>query len=148
MKTHFPKKENYKARYYIIDAKDKCLGRLATKISILLRGKENTIYSPGVDQGNYVVVINSNKIKVSGKKEEQKIYYRNNQRPGSLKTESFNKLRNRIPSRILEKAVWGMIPKGVLGRQYFRRLYLYSVSDLLEIEDQSFKEIDFEKIEI
>ncbi len=148
MKTYFPKKENYKARYYIIDAKDQCLGRLASKISILLRGKENTIYSPGVDQGNYVVIINANKIKVSGKKEEQKNYYRNNQRPGSLKVENFQKLRNRIPTRILEKAIWGMLPKGVLGRQYFRRLYLYSVTDLSEIQNESLKKVNFEKIEM
>ena len=148
MKTYFPKKENYKAQYYLIDAENQCLGRLASKISLLLRGKESTVYSPGIDQGNYVVVINANKIKVSGKKEENKFYYRNNQRPGSLKVERFKDLKNRIPTRILENAVWGMIPKGVLGRQYFRRLYLYATNDLSNIDENIFKSINFQKIEI
>ncbi len=148
MKTYFPKKENFKPNYYLIDAENQCLGRLASKISLLLRGKHTTLYSPGIDQGNYIVVINSNKIKVSGKKYDQKLYYRNNQRPGSLKIETFKNLKNRIPTRILEEAVWGMLPKGVLGRQYFRRLYLYSVNSLSEIDNESLKNIAYKKIEI
>jgi large subunit ribosomal protein L13 len=93
-------------------------------------------------------VINANKIKVSGKKEEKKLYYRNNQRPGSLKVEKFADLKSRVPTRILEKAVWGMIPKGVLGRNYFRRLYLYSVEDFSDLHEPIFKDINFKKIEI
>jgi large subunit ribosomal protein L13 len=143
MKTDFPKKENHEAQYYLIDAEDQTLGRLASKISLLLRGKETSFYTPGINQGNYVVVLNVNKIKVSGKKEEQKIYYRNNQRPGSLKEETLKSLRKRIPSRILEKAVWGMLPKGVLGREYYRKLYLYSASAVSEIENIPFKKIEF-----
>jgi large subunit ribosomal protein L13 len=73
-----------------------------------------------------VVILNASKIKVTGKKEEQKLYYRNSQRPGSLKIETFKQVKERIPSRILEKAIWGMLPKGVLGREYYRRLYIYS----------------------
>jgi large subunit ribosomal protein L13 len=91
-----------------------------------LRGKENSLFTPGVDQGNYVVILNANLIKVSGKKETEKLYYRNSQRPGSLKIETFKQLKARIPSRILEEAIWGMLPKGVLGREYYRRLYIYS----------------------
>lgn len=146
MKTYFPKKENYKANYYLVNAENQCLGRLASKISLLLRGKESTLYSPGIDQGNYVIVINSDKIKVSGKKYEKKLYYRNNQRPGSLKVESFKNLQARIPTRILEEAVWGMLPKNVLGRQYFRRLYLYSTTAENVID--SFKDVAFEEIKI
>lgn len=148
MKTYFAKKENYEANYYLVDAENQCLGRLASKISLLLRGKESSLYSPGVDQGNYVVVINADKIKVSGKKYEDKLYFRNNQRPGSLKMETFKSLKARIPTRILEEAVWGMLPKGVLGRQYFRRLYLYSISNINELNNESFKNINLQKIEI
>ncbi len=148
MKTYFPKKENYKPNYYLIDAKDECLGRLASKISLLLRGKETTLYSPGVDQGNYVVILNADKVSISGKKYEQKLYYRNNQRPGSLKSENFKTLQNRIPSRIIEEAVWGMLPKRVLGRKYFRRLYVYSAGSLNELNQDVFKNVTFETITI
>ncbi len=148
MKTYFVKKEKHKANYYLINAENQCLGRLASKISLLLRGKETSLYSPGIDQGHYVVVVNADKIKVSGKKEEQKLYYRNNQRPGSLKVENFKTLKKRIPTRILEEAVWGMLPKGVLGRQYYRRLYLYSLSDISATNKECFKNIDFKKVEI
>lgn len=126
MKTLFPKKECHVPKWFVIDAEEKTLGRISTEISKLLRGKENSYFTPGVDQGNYVVVLNANKVKVSGNKEEQKLYYRNSQRPGSLKIENFKQLQSRIPSRIIEKSVWGMLPKGVLGREYYRRLFIYS----------------------
>nr|AIM52706.1 50S ribosomal protein L13 [Ochromonas sp. CCMP1393] len=130
MKTIFPKKEYHVPKWFVIDANEKTLGRLATEASKLLRGKETTFFTPGVDQGNFVVILNADKIKVSGKKELQKLYYRNSQRPGGLKIESFQKLKDRIPSRILERAIWGMLPKGVLGREYYRRLYIYSNSEI------------------
>lgn len=126
MKTIFPKKECHVPKWFVIDANGKTLGRLSTEASKLLRGKETTFFTPGVDQGNYVVILNADKIEVSGKKEDQKLYYRNSQRPGSLKIETFKQLKNRIPTRILEKAIWGMLPKGVLGREYYRRLFIYS----------------------
>ena len=126
MKTIFPKKEYHVPKWFVIDANGKTLGRLSTEASKLLRGKENTFFTPGIDQGNYVVILNADKIEVSGKKEEQKLYYRNSQRPGSLKVETFKQLKNRIPSRILEKSIWGMLPKGVLGRTYYKRLFIYS----------------------
>jgi large subunit ribosomal protein L13 len=130
MKTIFPKQECHIPKWFVIDAKEKTLGRLATEASKLLRGKETSYFTPGVNQGNYVVIINADKIKVTGKKETQKLYYRNSQRPGSLKVETFKQLKARIPSRIIERAVWGMIPKGVLGRNYYRRLYVYSDSNI------------------
>ena len=89
MKTIFPKKESHIPKWFVVDATDKTLGRLATEVSKLLRGKENSFFTPGVDQGNYVVVLNAEKIQVSGNKELQKLYYRTNQRPGSLKIENF-----------------------------------------------------------
>ena len=125
MKTIFPKKECHIPKWYVVDAKGKTLGRLATEVSKLLRGKETSYYTPGVDQGNYVVILNANKIEVSGKKESEKLYYRHSQRPGSLKIETFKQVKERIPTRILEKSVWGMLPKGKLGRTYYRRLYIY-----------------------
>lgn len=130
--TIFPKKENHQPKWFILDAKEKTLGRLATEASNLLRGKNSSFFTPHVDQGNYLIIINADKIYISGKKESQKLYYRNSQRPGSLKTENFKQLRNRIPSRILEKAIWGMLPKGILGRNYYRRLYIYSNGSFLE----------------
>jgi large subunit ribosomal protein L13 len=125
MKTVFPKQECHIPKWFVIDATDKTLGRLATEVSKLLRGKEISYFTPGVDQGNFVVILNASKIKVTGKKEEQKLYYRNSQRPGSLKIETFKQVKDRVPTRILEKAIWGMLPKGVLGREYYRRLYIY-----------------------
>ena len=106
MKTIFPKKECHVPKWFVIDAEGKTLGRLATEASKLLRGKEISYFTPGVDQGNYVVVLNADKIIVTGNKELQKLYYRNSQRPGSLKIETFKQLKNRIPSRIIEKAIW------------------------------------------
>lgn len=125
MKTIFPKKECHIPKWFVIDASNKNLGRLSTEVSKLLRGKETSLYTPGIDQGNFVVILNADKIQVTGKKETQKLYYRNSQRPGGLKIETFKQLRDRIPSRILEKSIWGMLPKGVLGRNYYRRLYIY-----------------------
>jgi len=125
MKTLFPKKECHIPKWFVIDATGKTLGRLACEVSKLLRGKEISYFTPGVDQGNFVIILNANKIEVTGNKELQKLYYRNSQRPGSLKVETFKDLKNRIPIRILEKAIWGMLPKGILGREYYRRLYVY-----------------------
>lgn len=126
MKTLFPKKECHVPKWFVVDAEGQTLGRLATEVSKLLRGKEISFFTPGVDQGNYVVILNADKVKVTGNKESQKLYYRNSQRPGSLKIETFKQLQERIPSRILEEAVWGMLPKRVLGREYYRRLFVYS----------------------
>lgn len=126
MKTIFPKQECHVPKWYVIDAKNKTLGRLATEASKLLRGKQTSLYTPGVNQGNYVVILNANEIKVSGTKETTKLYYRTSGRPGGMKVETFKQVKERIPSRILEKAIWGMLPKGVLGREYYRKLYVYS----------------------
>lgn len=122
----FPKKQHHQPKWFVIDANGKTLGRIATEASNLLRGKNLSFFTPNVDQGNFVVIINANKIQVTGKKEDQKLYCRNSQRPGSLKVENFKQLKNRIPSRIIEKAIWGMLPKGILGREYYRRLFVYS----------------------
>lgn len=140
MKTLFPKTEAHIPKLFIVDAKGKTLGRLATEISKLLRGKENAYYTPGIDQGNYVIVLNAKQITITGKKASQKLYYRTSQRPGTLKIETFEQLQNRIPIRILEKAVWGMLPKGVLGRNYYKRLYVYEENRVLTSTKQNQRE--------
>ena len=126
MKTVFPKKECHIPKWFVIDATGKTLGRLSTETSKLLRGKETSYFTPGVDQGNFLVILNAEKIQVTGNKSKDKLYYRNSTRPGGLKSETYEQLKNRIPTRILEEAIWGMLPKGVLGREYYRRLYIYS----------------------
>ena len=128
--TIFPRKVCHIPKWFVIDATGKTLGRLATEVSKYLRGKETSLFTPNIDQGNFVVVLNSNKISLTGKKEQQKAYFRNSQRPGGLKKESFTHLKERLPSRILEHAIWGMLPKGRLGRQYYKRLYVYSKSTI------------------
>jgi large subunit ribosomal protein L13 len=130
MKTIFPKKESHVPKWFVVDATNKKVGRLATEVSKLLRGKENSFFTPGVDQGNYVVILNADKIEISGNKDSEKMYYRTSGRPGGLKSETFNDLKRRLPSRILEKAVWGMLPKGILGREYYRRLFVYSGNEI------------------
>jgi large subunit ribosomal protein L13 len=125
MKTIFPKENYHKPKWFLINAKNLTLGRLATRISLLLRGKNNSYFTPGVNQGNFVIIINASEITYTGKKEEQKLYYRNSQRPGSLKFETLKNLKLRNSSLILERAVWGMLPKGILGRNIFKRLYVY-----------------------
>lgn len=139
MKTLFPKTECHIPKWFLVDATGKTLGRLATEVSKLLRGKENSYFTPGIDQGNFVVIFNAKKIEVSGKKKSQKLYYRNSQRPGTLKIETFKQLKERIPTRIIEKAVYGMLPKGVLGRNYYRRLYVYSDSEIFSSTNEKGK---------
>lgn len=130
LKTVFPKVEEHKPQVYVIDARGKTLGRLASLASIYLRGKITSFYTPGVDQGNFVIILNAKEIKVSGKKNQDKTYVRTSQRPGSLKSENFAQLQQRLPTRILEKSIWGMLPKGVLGRNYYKRLFVYSDSNI------------------
>jgi large subunit ribosomal protein L13 len=130
MKTLFPKKESHIPKWYVIDATNQTLGRLSTEASKLLRGKETSYFTPGVDQGNFVVILNAEKIQVTGDKRTNKLYYRNSTRPGGLKSETFEQLQKRIPTRIIEQSIWGMLPKGVLGREYFRRLYVYSTDKI------------------
>ncbi len=126
MKTIFPKKEYNIPKWYILDATNKTLGRLSTEASKLLRGKENSYFTPHIDQGNFVIILNANKINISGNKDKTKFYYKTTQRPGNLKKESFIHLKQRLPYKILEKAIWGMLPKGILGRLFYKRLYIFN----------------------
>ena len=130
MKTLFPKKECHIPKWFIIDASNKTLGYLATEVSQLLCGKYLSYFNSSVNQNNYIIIINSSKIIITGQKFLKKYYYKNSNRPGSLKIETFKDLKNRIPNRIIEKAIWGMLPKNILGRQYFKNLYIYNVPNI------------------
>jgi large subunit ribosomal protein L13 len=109
----------------VVDAKGQRLGRLATKVARLLRGKDKPIYTPFLDTGDYVIVINAREVEVTGKKRSQKLYRRHSGRPGGMKVETFAQLQARLPERIIEEAVWGMLPKNRLGRALFTKLRVY-----------------------
>jgi large subunit ribosomal protein L13 len=112
--------------WYVVDAADQRLGRLATEIAQVLRGKKKPNYAPHMDTGDFVIVVNADKVTVTGKKSSQKLYHRHSGRPGGMKTETFDQLQKRIPERIVEKAVKGMLPKNALGRQLFTKLKVYA----------------------
>ncbi len=125
-KTFLPPQDTIERNWYVVDATDQRLGRLATEIAMILRGKNKPTYTPFMDTGDFVIVINADKIDVTGKKRTQKIYRRHSGRPGGMKTETFAKLQARVPERIIEHAVKGMLPKNTLGRQLFTKLKVYA----------------------
>ena len=127
-KTYLPPVDSLERNWYVVDAADQRLGRLSTEIAMILRGKNKPTYTPSMDTGDFVIVINAEKVDVTGKKRFQKIYRRNSGRPGGMKTETFDKLQARIPERIIEHAVKGMLPKNSLGRQLFTKLKVYAGS--------------------
>jgi large subunit ribosomal protein L13 len=127
-KTLFPIKKETDCTWFLFDAQSKTLGRLSTEISRVLLGKNDTQYSPSNNINHGVIVINAEKITVTGKKINDKFYYRHSGRPGGLTIETFKEVQNRLPSRILEKAVKGMLPKGPLGRKLFTKQKFYKVS--------------------
>ena len=126
MKTVSAKSHEVKRDWLLVDAKDATLGRLASAIAHRLRGKHKAIYTPHVDTGDYIVVINAEKIKVTGNKAEDKIYHRHTGFPGGLYSTNFTKLQARFPGRALEKAVKGMLPKGSLGYAMIKKMKVYS----------------------
>lgn len=127
MKTTFmANQDKIERKWLLIDATDKTVGRLAAEVASILRGKHKPIYTPHVDCGDYVIIVNAEKIKFTGKKLSDKVYYRHTGHPGGLKQETAEKLLARKPERILEKAIKGMLPKNRLGRQMYRKLYVYA----------------------
>ncbi|ACK72111.1 ribosomal protein L13 [Gloeothece citriformis PCC 7424] len=128
-KTTLPNLETLDKQWYVIDAAGQRLGRLASEIAMILRGKNKPTYTPHLDTGDFVIVINAEKVIVTGKKSQQKVYHRHSGRPGGMKVETFEKLQARLPERIVEKAVKGMLPKNSLGRQLFTKLKVYSGSN-------------------
>jgi len=124
-KTYLPNQQTVERDWYVVDAADQRLGRLATEIAMILRGKNKPQFTPHMDAGDFVVVVNAEKVVVTGKKSSQKLYRRHSGRPGGMKTETFEHLQARLPERIVEKAVKGMLPKNNLGRQLFKKLKVY-----------------------
>ena len=124
-KTIQPSLATLDRQWYVVDAADQTLGRLASEVAQVLRGKNKPTYTPHLDTGDFVVVINAEKVRVSGNKGTQKLYRRHSGRPGGLKTETFSHLQGRLPERIIETAVKGMLPHNALGRQLFRKLKVY-----------------------
>jgi len=125
MKTYLQKKEDAQREWYVVDATDQVLGRLATRIATVLRGKHKPTYTPHVDGGDFVIVVNAAKIRVTGNKASQKQYYRHSGYPGGLKSTTFEKLMQTHPERAITLAVKGMLPRSSLGRQQLRKLKVY-----------------------
>ncbi|MGB3533950.1 MAG: 50S ribosomal protein L13 [Microcoleaceae cyanobacterium] len=128
-KTYLPTADTVEQKWYVVDAANQRLGRLSTEIARILRGKNKPTYTPHIDTGDFVIVLNADKVEVTGRKRSQKLYRRHSGRPGGMKTETFDQLQERIPERIIEQAVKGMLPKNALGRQLFRKLKVYAGSD-------------------
>ena len=128
-KTSTPSITTIKRNWFLVDAEGQTLGRLASEIANVLRGKNKPSFTPHLDTGDFVIVVNAEKIMVSGKKASQKLYRRHSGRPGGMKIEKFETLRDRIPERIIEQAVKGMLPHNSLGRQQFKKLKVYKGSE-------------------
>lgn len=126
MKTYTATPSTIKRDWYVIDATDKVLGRLASNVAHRLRGKHKPEYTPHMDTGDYIVIVNAEKVRVTGNKETDKQYYRHSGYPGGIKQISLDKLRDKAPEKIIESAVKGMLPKGPLGRDMFRKLKVYA----------------------
>lgn len=129
MKTYSAKPETVKREWFVVDAADQTLGRLATEIASRLRGKHKPEYTPHVDTGDYIVVINAEKVRVTGKKTTDKMYHRHTGYPGGLRSISFDKLIDHKPESVIELAVKGMLPKNPLGRDMYRKLKVYAGTD-------------------
>ena len=129
MKTFSAKTEEVEHDWYVVDAEGKALGRLATEIARRLRGKHKPEYTPHVDTGDYIVVINAEKIGVTGNKEKDKMYYHHTGYVGNLKSISLGKLREKHPERIIQSAVRGMLPKNSLGREMFKKMKVFVGSE-------------------
>ncbi|NMH60437.1 50S ribosomal protein L13 [Alteromonas ponticola] len=126
MKTFVAKPETVQRDWYVVDATDKTLGRLAVEIARRLRGKHKPEYTPHVDTGDYIVVINAEKVAITGNKSKDKMYYAHSGYPGGLKETTFEKLIAHKPEMVIEKAVKGMLPRGPLGRAMFRKMKVYA----------------------
>ncbi len=126
MKTYVTKQSEVEREWYVVDAAGQTLGRLASRVARVLRGKHKPIYSPSVDTGDYVIVVNAEKIHVTGRKLDQKIYYRHSGYPGGIKQITLRNLLQKRPTRVIEHAVKGMLPKNRLGRRMLRKLKVYA----------------------
>ena len=129
MKTFMASPAAIERKWYVVDATDKTLGRLASEIASVLRGKNKPIFTPHIDTGDYVIVVNAEKVKVTGKKLDQKIYYHHSDYVGGMKETTLKEMLNKHPERVVEYAVKGMLPKGPLGRSMIKKLFVYAGSE-------------------
>ena len=125
-KTYMPNPNDIERKWYVVDAEGQTLGRLATVVANVLRGKNKPIFTPSADTGDYVIVINASKVKVTGKKLDQKIYYHHSDFVGGMKEATLREMMQKHPERVIEHAVKGMLPKVALGRQMYRKLFVYT----------------------
>jgi large subunit ribosomal protein L13 len=128
-KTYYPKAEDIQRDWVVVDANDQTLGRLATQISTVMLGKHKPGFTPGVEMGDYVIVLNAAHIKVTGKKMDDKMYYRHSGYPGGLKSINLRDLLAKNPERVIERAVWGMLPHNRMGRHLMRTLRVFAGPD-------------------
>ncbi len=126
MKTYMEKKEAVERNWYVFDAENISLGRLATKVAHILKGKHKVTFTPHVDCGDYVIVINASKVKLTGNKEAKKMYYNHSGYPGGLRERTGGEMKAKYPVEMVEKAVKGMLPKGTLGGDMYRKLFVYA----------------------
>ena len=129
MKSFMASPSTVERKWYVVDAEGKTLGRLASEVANVLRGKNKPIYTPHIDTGDYVIVVNAEKIKVTGKKLDQKIYYHHSEYVGGMKETTLREKMAKKPEQVIELAVKGMLPKGPLGRQMFKKLHVYAGSE-------------------
>ena len=129
MKTFMQTKETVERKWYVIDAADKPLGRVATKAATILRGKHKATFTPHIDCGDYVIIVNASKVKLTGNKINDKMYYNHSGFPGGLRTRNAKTMLESYPVEMVERAVNGMLPNGPLGRQMYRKLFVYAGSE-------------------
>ena len=126
MKTYMANPDKIERKWYVVDAEGQTLGRLSAEIAKVLRGKNKPVFTPHIDTGDYVVVVNAAKVKVTGKKLDQKVYYHHSDYVGGMKETTLREMLNKKPERVIELAVKGMLPKGPLGRQMIKKLHVYA----------------------
>ena len=142
MKTFMPKAADIQRKWYVVDAEGQVFGRVASQVADILRGKNKPIYTPNVDTGDYVIIINADKVVLTGKKLDQKFYYHHSGYPGGLKETSYRKLLAEKPEFAMQRAVVGMLPKGPLGRKMAKKLKVYAGPDYEQVAQKP------EKIEL
>ncbi len=148
-KTYSPKPADIQRAWFVVDATDLPLGRLASEIATLLRGKHKPTFAPHLDGGDFIIVINAEKVAVTSDKSQTKIYYRHSGYPGGIKAETFDRLRERRPEAIIERAVRGMLPKNKLGRQMARKLKVHAGPDHPHTAQKpTALELDIRKVEL
>lgn len=129
MKTFMQAKETVERKWYVIDAEGVALGRLSTKVATILRGKNKPTYTPHIDCGDYVIVINASKVKLTGNKLDNKKYYNHSGYPGGLRIRNAKTMIEQYPEEMIERAIKGMLPKNILGRQMYKKLFVYENAD-------------------